>query len=305
MRIAILNKYQNKVERGAETFVKEISSRLSQRHDVDVISNIEYLRLLTKRYDVVIPTNGRSQAFFVRLISILGGYKVIISGQSGAGLDDRLNLYTFPHCFIGLTSYQSEWAKRVNPFVKVKTIPNGVDLNRFNGTNNNKADDVVLSVGAFTKEKRHDLTIKAVSHLKNVKLIIVGGGGEMKKDYEELGKKILGRRFKILSLPYSKMPGIYRSAKVFAFPTVPWESFGIAMVEAMSANLPVVATADPIRREIVGDAGILIDPENTDEYANAITEAMSRNWGERPRRQAEKYSWNSIAKEYEKILGEI
>ena len=56
--------------------------------------------------------------------------KMVISGQSGIGWDDRVNLYSF------LTiSFQFplalEWSKKVNPLVKSVYIPNGVDTNKF------------------------------------------------------------------------------------------------------------------------------------------------------------------------------
>lgn len=80
MHIAFLNKYQDKVSRGAETFVSELSKRLSKNHKVDVISRINYWELFKKKYDVIIPTNGRWQAVLVRKIAWLTGAKVIISG---------------------------------------------------------------------------------------------------------------------------------------------------------------------------------------------------------------------------------
>lgn len=321
MKIAILNKYQNKVNRGAETFVSELGKRLSKNHDVEIISDVNYLSLLKKKFDVVIPTNGRAQVFIVRIITWLMGSKMIISGQSGIGLDDRLNLYSFPDRFIGLTEYQSTWAKKINPLVKVETIPNGVDLNKFaiynlQFTNKTKNIKTVLSVGAFTKEKRHELTIDAVAKLTNVKLIIIGGGGDRKQEIENYGLKVLGKdRFEILSVPFEKMSGFYKHADVLAFPTVKWESFGIVMVEAMASNLPVVATDDPIRREIVGDAGIFVDPEDTEAYSNALDKALSIDWGDKqslakfgfgkPRAQAEKFSWDVIAQKYEELFKEL
>lgn len=306
MRIAILNKYQKKVNRGAETFVRELSDRLSKNHSVDVIADINYWKLLKKKYDVIIPTNGRLQAFIVRKITWLTGGKMIISGQSGIGLDDRLNLYSFPNRFIGLTSYQSSWAKKVNPFVKVETIPNGVDLSKFEVSKSKKSNGdikTVLAVGAFTKEKRHNLTIDAVARLENTRLVIVGSGGDNKDEIIDYGLKVLGAgRFKAMSISPEKMPEVYHNADVLAFPTVPWESFGIVMVEAMASGLPVVATNDPIRKEIVGNAGLYVDPTNTEVYAEAIKSSLSTSWGDKPRLQAEKFSWDEIAAKYENIL---
>lgn len=302
MKIAFLNKYQNKVARGAETYIAELSKRLSRNHEVDVISDISYWNLLGKKYDVIIPTNGGFQAIAIRKICWLKGSKMIVSGQSGPGFDDRINLYSFPDAFIGLTNYQSDWAKKINPFIKVITIPNGVDLSIFKAGKENTVIKTALSVGAFTKEKRHDLTIKAVSRLKDIKLKIVGGGGDLKNEIKLLGEKMLGDRFEILSVPYGEMPQIYKKADVLAFPTVPWESFGIAMVEAMATNLPVVATNDPIRKEIVGDAGILVDPTDTEAYSHALREALDKDWGDKPRKQAEKFDWDIIAQKYEELF---
>ncbi len=98
---------------------------------------------------------------------------------------------------------------------------------------------------------------------------------------------------------------MYRSADLFTFSTVPWESFGIVLVEAMASGLPVVATDDPIRREIVGDAGLFVDPIDTDAYAAAIQKALDTDWGNKPRLQAEKFSWDKIAKQYETLFNSL
>ncbi len=304
MKIAIINKYQFKVNRGAETFVSELAKRLSENHEVDISTKIN----LSKKYDVVIPTNGRLQVFVVRVLTWLTGSKMIVSGQSGIGLDDRLNLYAFPDYFIGLSDYAVNWAKKINPIVKVAKIPNGVDLGRFVVRPKAKSQQLktVLAVGAFTENKRHDLTIKAVSKLKDAKLIIAGGGGDKKQEIINLGLKTLGKdRFEVVETTNDKMPEIYNKADLFVFPTVPWESFGIVLIEAMASCLAVVATDDLMRREIVGNAGIFVDPTDIDAYANAIEKALSTDWKYKPRKQAEKFSWDSIAKQYEEILNTL
>jgi glycosyltransferase involved in cell wall biosynthesis len=308
MKIAFLNKYQNRVSRGSETFVYELSKRLSKNHEVDVVSEISYLNLLKKKYDVIIPTNGRLQAIIVRKITWLTGAKMIISGQSGIGWDDKVNLLSFPDVFVALTEKAKEWAKKFNPFVKVIKIPNGVDLAKFKIKDfrfKNKTK-TILCVGAFTKQKRLDLVIKAVAGLKEVSLLIVGGGGEMKQEITDYGLKILGKdRFNVLTVPFGEMPKVYRAADVFTLPSASSEAFGNVLVEAMATNLPVVATNDEQRREIVGEAGILVDPTDTDEYTKALQKALDTDWGDRPRKQAEKFSWDEIANQYEELFADL
>jgi glycosyltransferase involved in cell wall biosynthesis len=309
MHIAFLNKYQNKVFRGAETFVYELSRRLSKNHEVDVISDVNYFTLLRKKYDLIIPTNGRCQAIIVRKIALLTGARMIVSGQSGIGWDDRVNLYSFPDVFVALSSKALNWAKKINPLVKSVYIPNGVDLEKFTFKGSpfkvSLKKPIVLVVGAFTEQKRMDLTIKAVAKINGASLLMIGGGGELQEELNEEGKRLLGEKFELKSVPFEKMPEIYRCADVFTLPSTPSESFGNVLVEAMASGLPVVATDDPIRREIVGDDGIFVDPTNINEYAKALETALKTNWGDKPRRQAEKFSWDEIAKKYNNLLIEI
>jgi glycosyltransferase involved in cell wall biosynthesis len=308
MKIAFLNKYQDKVNRGAETFVSELSKRLGARHQVDVINDINYFFLIRKKYDLIIPTNGRFQAFATRIITWVTRAKMVISGQSGVGLDDRLNLYSMPDAFVALSTHALHQSKKRNPFVKIVYIPNGVDLNRFVAKSNisNQKIKTVLSVGAFTEQKRHELVIEAVSKLKNVNLVIAGGGGDKKQEIKVMGEKLLGKdRFEIIETTNDKMPEIYNKANVFTLASKTSESFGIVLVEALASGLPVVATDDPIRREIVGDAGLFVDPTDTDAYAKAIEKALNTNWGDKPRKQAEKFSWDKIAKQYEELFNSL
>jgi len=98
------------------------------------------------------------------------------------------------------------------------------------------------------------------------------------------------------------MPKYYRAANIFTLPSWSYEAFGIVYLEAMASGIPVVATDDELRREIVGDAGILVDPTDLDSYANALKKALSIDWGNKPRIQAEKFDWDKIAKKYEKLF---
>lgn len=333
-KIVFLNISQGKVQRGSETFVKEVSDRLIKAgHNVEIVTDRKShasswpilwrfyldpqgfqilfftLRVLPKiwkeKFDVVIPLNGGWQAALVRLITWFYGGKMVVSGQSGIGWDDRNNLWCFPDRFVAISRVAQMWAKKANPFVEVGYIPNGVDLNKFKpdgSTINTKLKKpVILCVAALTEQKRIDLVIKAVARLKTANLLIVGNG-DLKSEIEFMGRKLLGNRFQLMSLPHKEMPSVYRSADLFTLASTSSEAFGIVYVEAMASGLPVVATDDPIRREIVADAGILVDPIDTEAYVSALEKALSINWGEKPRKQAEKFSWDKIADEYEALF---
>lgn len=335
MKILFINIYQDTVVRGAETFITELSKRLSVNNKVKIISGGNVIvppksegrlsrpfldrngraiawftikklpEIWKEKADIIIPLNGGWQPAFIRILTWLRGSKMVISGQSGIGWDDLNNLWNFPNAFIALSTPAEKWAKKAMPIVKSIYIPNGVDLVGFKIKNDRlkNGTKIVLAVGAFTEQKRLNLAIDAVAKLKNVKLIIAGGGGELKEKIMDYGLKILGKyKFQILSVPFEKMPEVYSKADVFTLPSTSSEAFGNVLVEAMASGLPVVATNNPIRSEIVGDAGILTDPKDADVYARDLETALKTNWGEKPRRQAENFSWDEIAKKYEELF---
>lgn len=334
MKIAFLSLYYGGSNRGAETFVSELSSRLGKNNSVDILSgNSKKLanwpvlwrffldpqgigvflftlknlgRIWKEKYDVVIPMDGGWQALIIRKLTWLYGGKVVISGQSGKGWFDRVNILSCPNAFVSLSQWSQKKLKWMNPFINYKYIPNGVDLDKFKSKGQSfqtkLRKPIVLAVGAFTDQKRMDLAIKAVSKLTNTSLLIVGSVGSLKSKLETDGKEMLGDRFQILSVPFERMPEIYRTANIFTLPSTSSEAFGNVLVEAMASGLPVVAIDDPIRKEIVGDAGILVDPTNMEEYVEALQKTLESDWGDKPRLQAEKFSWDKIAEQYEELF---
>ena len=266
------------------------------------------LKAMEPDVDIVYPTNGQWQAVLTRLWCLQKHKKMIISGQSGPGWDDKINLFTFPHRFIALTDYQQKWARKVNSLVRTEKISNGINLEKFSEEGKPYAlslpKPIILNASAMVEKKRQDLLIKAVSKLKEGSLVLVGSGEEEDK-LKTLCQNLIPGRYKILSLPYNQMPAIYRACDVFAFPTVPWESFGIVLLEAMASGLPVVATDDPIRREIVGGAGLFVDPKDSNNFALALKKTLAKDWKNLPRKQAEKYAWDKIAQRYEALFLKI
>jgi glycosyltransferase involved in cell wall biosynthesis len=355
VKIAFLNIYNGLIDRGAETFVKEVAGRFSEKHEVVVFQsgaargdekykvqqiplNINWKskdaggtitrklfidhrsRLIFKfgiksipglwrgKFDIVIPVNGGWLPAIGRIFTWVTGAKLVITGQSGIGWDDRNNLWCFPDTFIALSSYAQKWAKRANPFVKVATIPNGVDTEKFSPEGERLKTHlkrpVIVCAAALTPSKRIDLAVKAVSKLEKVSLLVVGDG-DLKDDIKALGKKMLGKRFDLTVLPFEKMPQVYRLADVFTLPSEAYYSFEIVLVEAMSVNVPVVANDDPIRRGIVAEAGLFVDPADIDAYAKALEKALKLNWGDKPRSRAEKFDWDKIALQYEKVFSDL
>lgn len=306
MKIAFLNSTFGKVFRGGETFTGELAKSLGGLgHEVRVFGGFREFWDSKEKPDILIPVNGRWQVILSKIWCLFNNKKIIISGQSGLGIDDRINLWSLPDCFVALSDFQMQWSKKINPFVRFEKISNGVDLDKFSPKGAKietlLKKPIILIVSALTLEKRIDLAIKAVSKIKNVSLLIVGKG-EKEKELLELGNKLLPGRFEIRSFPFDQMPQVYRAADLFVFSTVPWESFGIVMLEAMATNLPVVVSDDPIRKEIVGNAGFTVDVTDTNLFAQKIKEALEKDWGNVPQERAKLFSWDNIAKQYDEVF---
>lgn len=256
------------------------------------------------KYDLVIPMNGGWQTAMYRLFSKLRNFKVLIPASAGIGRDDAWNLLWKPDIFVALTGAEQKWANRFAPEVNKTLIPNGVDLSRFNPKVDPKkiglSKPIVICAAALDSYKRVDLTIRAVAKSKNLSLMLLGDG-EARGAIDALGKRLLGQRYLRLLVPHNEIPRYFRSGSVFTLVSKT-EAFGTSYIEAMACNLPIVATYDSSRQEIIGDAGILTNPEDVDQYSKDLMLAVSVNYRNRPYNQALKFSWNKIAEKYQKVI---
>ena len=99
-----------------------------------------------------------------------------------------------------------------------------------------------------------------------------------------------------------ELPRYYRTATVFCAPNTGFESFGIILLEAMAAGVPIVASDITGFRAVLEDGaeGLLAPPENARAHARAVIEllrdpARRAQMGECGRRKAVRYDWSIIA----------
>jgi len=103
-------------------------------------------------------------------------------------------------------------------------------------------------------------------------------------------------------VPEEDKPALINGAKVFVLPSF-WEGFGLDALNAMAAGVPVIASNIGSLPEVVGDAGILVDPNNVSEITSAIDKVLSMNKSdynsmvEKGVAQAKKFSWEATARE--------
>lgn len=119
----------------------------------------------------------------------------------------------------------------------------------------------VLAVGARVPHKGHDVLAAAARKLPGVDIAVAGGGPLV-----PIGLRMLGHR--------EDIPALLRGCKVFVMPSRT-EGLGMAAVEALQAGVPVVASDVGGLPEVVGDAGILVPPEDPDALAEGIRRALA------------------------------
>src|ERR1700691_1216736 len=109
-------------------------------------------------------------------------------------------------------------------------------------------------------------------------------------------------------VPFEALRIFFESAALFVFPSL-YEGFGLPPLEAMASGTPVVASNVSALPEVLGDAALLVNPENVFEIARAIQEALLDDElrGEliaRGKTQAARYSWDHAAREVLEVYRE-
>lgn len=261
--------------------------------------------LLFGDYELVFAQNGVWGAVVCRLVRFLKKTPFI---YLSAGGKEPPIVRQKPDFYIALNPEIRDWIKNYHPEVKVSLIPYGVDLEKFSPSvlpiKLNLEKPIYLCVAALIPAKGIDLAIKAVSKLRKGSLLVVGDG-PLKNELSELGSKLLGKgRFLLIKAPYEEMPSVYTACDVFTLPSKD-EPFGIVYLEALASGLPIVAPDDKSRRYIVGSAGILYAVENLKEYTSALRRAAELDFGNKPRKRAEKFNWEKIGEQYKREVGKL
>jgi len=193
-------------------------------------------------------------------------------------------------------------------------IPNGIDIDEILEATpyQNLLDDKIniLFVGRLEKRKGLKYLLTSFCDLKwkfpNIRLIIVGAGKMDIESQRILGERNPGDVFMAGPVTHEEKLKYFKTADIFCTPATGQESFGIVLLEAMSAGLPIVAS------RIDGYQSVLDEKEGL--FANAkdpndLSEKLSRlindknmrmQMGKNGREKSQLFSWPIVT---EKILG--
>jgi len=140
-------------------------------------------------------------------------------------------------------------------------------------------------------------------HLQDLALVLVGRKGWKYRDiFEELESSPIKNRIIIAGfVPDEDLSALYSGALAFIYPSL-YEGFGLPPLEAMQCGVPVITSSTSSLPEVVGDAGIMIDPTDSDGLCegmlNVCSNAALRNsLSQKSLQQAGKFSWKKCSEE--------
>jgi len=163
----------------------------------------------------------------------------------------------------------------------------------------------VLTVGRLQPRKNIEAAIDAFGRLGEAgsghRLVIAGARGWRDEAlFERVRTAPAAERVQLIGrITDDELVALYRGAACFAFPSR-FEGFGFPPLEAMACGAPVVSSNRTSMPEVVGDAGLLVDPEDHDALAAAIADVLSSparagELRERGLRRAERFTWAACA----------
>ena len=137
----------------------------------------------------------------------------------------------------------------------------------------------ILYLGTLEPRKNVPAVLKAYAGLPNRRdfsLVLAGKKGWL---YEEIFRTVgdLGLEEDVIFtgyVPEEDRPKLMSAAEVFVYPSF-FEGFGMPVVEAQACGTPVIASNTTSLPEAVGDGGVLVDPKNISQLAEALEEVLS------------------------------
>jgi glycosyltransferase involved in cell wall biosynthesis len=168
----------------------------------------------------------------------------------------------------------------------------------------------LLYAGRIAQNKGLRLFLDALALIpapERIPVVIMGRDWGMRPELERQARR-LGIENDIVWLGHIQDPAVYRAvfrrATAFTFPSE-WEAFGLVLLEAMAAGVPIVATAVGGVPEVLdhGRAGRLVPYGDVDALANGIREVLgspvhSAELVTAARRRVQSYSWDRVIEDH-------
>jgi len=181
---------------------------------------------------------------------------------------------------------------------------------------NNLPSKMILNVGTLEPRKNVVTLIKAFKRLRekgfeDYKLVIAGDKGWL---YEQIFKDVdhSGLKQEILFrgvVSDEDLPMLYNCADIFVYPSL-YEGFGLPPLEAMACGIPVITSNTSSLPEVIGDAGIMVDPTDDKSLSDAMYSVLTdkelwQHMSNNGLQRSKMFTWEKAAKEILEIYDEV
>ena len=199
----------------------------------------------------------------------------------------------------------------------ILVINNGLDTEEFSPIEESVRDlnRLITTASADVPLKGLDYSLKALKILKkdnpNIHLIVIGSpkkGGHTERLIKELNIK--DNVFFKKHISKEEIRRLYSTSSVAIVSSL-YEGFGYPVIEAMSCEVPLIATNVSSIPELVGNYGILIDPKDENLLSHKIKNVLS-NYDEHKKTAIQgrqhiikTFNWSKITNEYEKTIFKV
>ena len=311
-----------------------VLKRVLQEYKPDIIhlhaiNQITPLTLfLLKKYPTVLTLHG-PEAFLRKLLIWClkpANFKKDVYNTQNLNMTGKLTYFYFDHIqkflynlafknvdvFIAPSNFMQNVAKTdVSPII---CLPNFIELRQFHEVQHNYN---LLFVGRLETTKGIEFLIQAIAVVikafPQTTLTIIGEGSH-KADLFNLTKYLqLEEHIQFIGWVENKdLDTYYEKASLVVVPSIWVETFGLVILEAMSAGRPVIGTNVGGIPEIIDDGvnGYLVEPENPEQIAEKVIqlfaeEKLLTELGRNARRKAEEFSVEKHLENLEKIYAEV
>ncbi|MFA6099415.1 MAG: glycosyltransferase [Patescibacteria group bacterium] len=160
---------------------------------------------------------------------------------------------------------------------KIRLIYNGIDLKRIRRRSGTQFHDIpkLIFVGRLEPQKDPELILKALAPLKQPWELSVVGSGSLGPRLKHLADELrITPRIRFMGVRQD-VPELLTEHDLFLFPSL-WEGFGLVVLEAAAAGVPVITSDLPVVRELLSEDQVVFVPAgNVEAWTRAIESALA------------------------------
>jgi glycosyltransferase involved in cell wall biosynthesis len=296
----------------------------------DVIFSLKVLKLAFDLKPDIVHAQGIGMGFTALVIKKLLNIKYVLWGRGSDVYGDKSKTMVSKAplinacAVISLTRRMEKKLLEIHPIENSHVLPNGIDLNKLETSNNNKVSrqqmnipenvPLITFVGNLRPVKGVKYLIEALGMVlkkNDARLLIIGDGPE--REHLQSQTDQLGIREKVTfqgKISKEEIMSYLKISDLFVLPSIS-EGFPNVILEAMAAGLPIVSTNFEGASEIIrdGENGFMVPVKNPTAMANVISKILDNQdikqfMAAKNREEIVKYDWNNIIIELEEIYKE-